>query len=138
MRRLGPARAPASRRVVVVPGFDDELDDVSQRDAFVGQDAAVRGRDLTSQHPAREKKQTRGDECRLKRYRDSEVLERLKQWRRGEATRRGVPAFVIFHDRTLEALSSRKPRDREALRGIKGIGPQKLEDFGEALLSILR
>jgi len=69
---------------------------------------------------------------------DPEVLERLKQWRRREADRRGVPAYVIFHDRTLEALSSLRPRDREALRDIKGIGPQKLEDFGEKLLSILR
>jgi ATP-dependent DNA helicase RecQ len=69
---------------------------------------------------------------------DPEVLERLKQWRRREATRRGVPAYIIFHDRTLEVLSSMRPRDRETLGGIKGIGPRKLEDFGEDLLSILR
>jgi ATP-dependent DNA helicase RecQ len=69
---------------------------------------------------------------------DPEVLERLKQWRRREATRRGVPAYIIFHDRTLEVLSSTRPRDRETLRGVKGIGPRKLEDFGEDLLSILR
>jgi ATP-dependent DNA helicase RecQ len=69
---------------------------------------------------------------------DPMLLERLKQWRRGEASRRAVPAFVIFHDTTLAALAARRPQDLDALAGVKGIGPKKLADFGEALLAILR
>jgi len=69
---------------------------------------------------------------------DPDLLERLRQWRRREAARREVPAFVIFHDRTLQALAARKPRDRNELAGIEGIGPKKLADFGDDLLSILR
>jgi len=69
---------------------------------------------------------------------DPELLERLKQWRRSEASRRGVPAYVIFHDATLEALAARRPQDLEAMAGVKGIGPKKIADYGDTLLAILR
>ncbi len=68
---------------------------------------------------------------------DPELLGRLKAWRTDEARRRGLPAYVIFHDRTLRAVAAAKPRDREGLRGIAGIGPAKLEAYGETLLRLL-
>jgi ATP-dependent DNA helicase RecQ len=68
---------------------------------------------------------------------DSELLGRLKSWRSEEARRQGMPPYVIFHDRTLEALAAAQPRDREALRQVHGIGPAKLDAYGEALLRLL-
>ena len=68
---------------------------------------------------------------------DAEVLARLKGWRLDEAKRKGMPPYVIFHDSTLEALAAAQPRDREALRQVRGIGPAKLEAYGEALLRLL-
>ena len=67
---------------------------------------------------------------------DSELLGRLKAWRTDEARRRGVPAYVILHDRTLAAFAAARPRDRATLLGIPGIGPAKLEAYGEALLRL--
>ena len=68
---------------------------------------------------------------------DPTLLERLKTWRREEARRKGLPSYVIFHDRTLEELAATHPRDHEALRRVRGIGPAKLEAYGEALLALL-
>jgi superfamily II DNA helicase RecQ len=68
---------------------------------------------------------------------DPALLARLKSWRSEEARRRGMPPYVIFHDRTLEALAAVQPRDREALRRVRGIGPAKLETYGDALLELL-
>jgi ATP-dependent DNA helicase RecQ len=68
---------------------------------------------------------------------DPELLARLKGWRSDEARRQGMPPYVIFHDRTLEALAAVQPRDREALRQVHGIGPAKLEAYGELLLRLL-
>jgi len=48
-----------------------------------------------------------------------------------------MPPYVIFHDRTLEALAASPPQDRESLRRVPGIGPAKLEAYGEALLRLL-
>jgi ATP-dependent DNA helicase RecQ len=68
---------------------------------------------------------------------DPEILARLKQWRTEEARRQGMPPYVIFHDRTLVALAAAQPRDRDALRRVRGIGPAKLETYGEVLLKLL-
>jgi superfamily II DNA helicase RecQ len=66
------------------------------------------------------------------------VLERLKAWRRDEARRQSKPSYVIFHDSTLEALAAAQPRDREALRRVRGIGPAKLDAYADALLALLQ
>jgi ATP-dependent DNA helicase RecQ len=68
---------------------------------------------------------------------DPTVLARLKDWRREEARRQGKPSYVIFHDSTLEALAAASPRDKTELQRIRGIGPGKLEAYGDALLQLL-
>jgi ATP-dependent DNA helicase RecQ len=67
---------------------------------------------------------------------DPALLARLKSWRRDEAKRQGMPPYVIFHDSTLEALAAARPRDRADLQRVRGIGPAKLEAYGEALLRL--
>ena len=68
---------------------------------------------------------------------DLELLGRLKSWRTEEARRRRVPAYVVFADRTLEALAAARPASEAGLLAVKGIGPAKLETYGEALLRLL-
>ena len=68
---------------------------------------------------------------------DADLLRRLKTWRAAEARRRGVPAYVVFHDSTLEALAVVRPRDRGALLSVRGIGPAKVETYGRDLLKLL-
>ena len=68
---------------------------------------------------------------------DPELLARLKQWRTEEARRQGMPPYVVFHDRTLVAVAAARPADRDALRHVPGIGPAKLERYGDALLALL-
>ncbi|HEU5040793.1 MAG TPA: ATP-dependent DNA helicase RecQ [Gemmatimonadales bacterium] len=68
---------------------------------------------------------------------DEGLLGRLKGWRTEEAKRRGVPPYVIFHDRTLVALAARRPTRMDELEAVKGVGPAKLATYGEALLRLL-
>ena len=48
-----------------------------------------------------------------------------------------MPAFVIFNDRTLDAIAAEKPADKEGLLAVPGIGPSKAKDFGEDMLGIV-
>ena len=68
---------------------------------------------------------------------DPALLGVLRDWRREESARRGVPAYVVLHDRTLEALAAGRPASLDALSEITGIGPAKLAAYGPALLSLL-
>jgi ATP-dependent DNA helicase RecQ len=69
---------------------------------------------------------------------DPELLVRLKEWRRREASERRVPPYLVFHDKVLEAIVAARPRTLEDLRGVFGFGPAKLEAYGEAILDVLR
>jgi ATP-dependent DNA helicase RecQ len=65
------------------------------------------------------------------------VLLRLKEWRRAEASTRGIPAYTVFHDTTLASLAALRPRSLDALARVSGVGPAKLERYGSSLLEIL-
>ena len=62
----------------------------------------------------------------------------LRETRAQLAKEQGVPAYVIFHDATLYAMLRERPRDREALATISGVGARKLERYGARFLAVLR
>jgi len=70
--------------------------------------------------------------------RDSPLFEELKQLRRSLADERDVPAYVVFSDATLLAMVERRPTTGAELLSISGVGPKKLETFGEAFLDVIR
>lgn len=62
----------------------------------------------------------------------------LKAVRRTLADARGVPAYLVFSDQVLLDMVVQHPTDAQGLLAISGIGPTKLERFGEAFLTVLR
>ena len=68
----------------------------------------------------------------------SNLLSALRAWRTSMARERKVPAYVIFHDATLEGIASSRPKSQDQLRAVAGIGDKKLERYGDALLSLIR
>jgi len=68
---------------------------------------------------------------------DPKVLAELVAWRKTLARASGVPAQVIFHDATLAAVAEAKPVDRAALMALPGLGPLKVERYGEELLAVV-
>ena len=60
------------------------------------------------------------------------AFERFRAWRIQRAN--GKPAYTVLSDETLRALSIGLPADEASLARIRGIGPMKLETFGEELL----
>jgi ATP-dependent DNA helicase RecQ len=69
---------------------------------------------------------------------DPARLERLRRWRLEVSRRDAVPAFVVFHDRTLAALAAASPRTVADLAEVPGVGPAKLERYGADLFDLLR
>jgi DNA helicase II / ATP-dependent DNA helicase PcrA len=68
---------------------------------------------------------------------DKELFERLREWRLRRASAQKVPAYVVFTDATLTALAERRPRAAEELTAIAGIGPRKLNMYGEDVLALV-
>ena len=64
-------------------------------------------------------------------------LAKLKAWRAETARARNVPAYVVFHDATLEDMARVAPGTYLALGAIGGVGARKLEAYGEEILQLL-
>ncbi|MGW9414377.1 ATP-dependent DNA helicase UvrD2 [Arthrobacter cupressi] len=68
---------------------------------------------------------------------EEQTFEALRQWRKDEASSAEVPAFVVFTDATLTAIAEARPASLEELATLAGVGPSKLEKYGEAVLAVL-
>ena len=64
------------------------------------------------------------------------LAARIREWRAAEARRLRVPAYVVLHDRTVNALAKARPGNPKQLLAIDGMGPAKVEKFGEAILEL--
>ena len=69
---------------------------------------------------------------------DAELFAKLKALRGTIAREEQVPAYVIFPDRTLAEIAARRPRTLGALHDVRGVGPAKLEKYGERFLALVR
>jgi DNA helicase-2/ATP-dependent DNA helicase PcrA len=64
----------------------------------------------------------------------ADAFERLRAWRAERAA--GKPAYTVFADRTLREIAARLPTTEVALRSITGVGPAKLDAYGDELLAL--
>jgi ATP-dependent DNA helicase RecQ len=69
---------------------------------------------------------------------DAELFASLRTLRGQIARDEKVPAYVVFPDRTLAEMAVRRPRSLGALADIRGVGPAKLEKYGERFLDAIR
>jgi ATP-dependent DNA helicase RecQ len=68
---------------------------------------------------------------------DTDLFEILRTVRTEEAKQRGVPAYIIFGDKTLRELAHHKPTTESAFLAINGVGEKKLEQFGELFMNAI-
>ena len=70
--------------------------------------------------------------------RDLDLLAELKKKRLSLAKERGVPAYVIFPDKTLADMAHKRPSNLEEFAEVKGVGKSKLQQFGEIFINVMR
>ena len=64
-------------------------------------------------------------------------FDALKAWRLTRAREDDVPAYLVFHNTTLEEIAARRPQSLDELASVPGVGPAKLERYGEGVLAAL-
>ena len=68
---------------------------------------------------------------------DEELFEALRIKRSEMASELGVPAYIIFSDKTLKHLANDKPYDKASMLEVNGVGEKKFEQFGEEFLGVI-
>ena len=66
-----------------------------------------------------------------------ELFEQLRTKRRELSEAEHVPAFVVFHDKTLREMATRLPQSVEAFGQISGVGPVKVEKYADVFLPLI-
>jgi len=65
------------------------------------------------------------------------LFDRLRDWRRARAAELGQPAYCVFTDATLSAISRARPARGTELAGLPGVGATKLDKFGAEVLALV-
>lgn len=68
---------------------------------------------------------------------DAALLERLRGWRLDRAREDSVPAYVVAPNTSLVELALRRPQTATELAQITGLGPARVEKYGEEILAVL-
>jgi len=69
---------------------------------------------------------------------DATLVASLRGLRGTIARTEQLPAYCVFKDRTLIEMAVRRPPSLEALAALSGVGPAKLEKYGERFLALIR
>src|SRR4029453_9459514 len=67
-----------------------------------------------------------------------ELFNRLRALRKRLADEEGVPAYIVFSDAVLRQMAAAAPKSRDGLLALSGVGPVKLERYGDVFLELLR
>ena len=68
---------------------------------------------------------------------DDGIFEQLRAWRAETAREDQVPAYIVFSDATLMAIAEAMPADERELLGVSGVGPVKVDKYGDRVLAII-
>jgi ATP-dependent DNA helicase RecQ len=68
---------------------------------------------------------------------DEGLFDALRLLRAKIARDKSVPAYLIFSDKALKDMASKKPRDREAFAGIYGVGEAKLKEYADTFIEAI-
>ena len=91
----------------------------------------------TEPAPKQARRRTPDDAPEASTLSEARLREQLKTWRSATAKAAGVPAYVVFNDATLYQIAALRPQNDDDLLSISGIGPVKLERYGDDILAIV-
>lgn len=69
---------------------------------------------------------------------DEGLYDLLAEKRTELATEKGIPRFYIFSNATLEHMAYLKPEDEDSMLDVKGVGEQKLQNYGQAFIEVIK
>ncbi|WP_295729082.1 DNA helicase RecQ [uncultured Limosilactobacillus sp.] len=69
---------------------------------------------------------------------DRELFAKLRVKRWELAQKQGVPAFMIFSDRTLHDMARKRPQSLTEMLDVAGVGQRKLDQYGQAMLNVIQ
>jgi len=122
------------RRKFLLRYFNEEYQAVSCHNC----DKCVAPAPLLPPTPAMRKSTTKENTDIVSSDFNPTLFEILRQVRTAEATRLKVPPYIVFGDKTLRDMASKRPVTDESFLTIHGVGEKKLAKFGALFMEAIR
>lgn len=87
---------------------------------------------------AKTSKRGRVDYREILSEQDFALFARLRDLRKSLAQREAVPPYAIFTNEQLAAIATERPTNAKGLSAIAGVGPARVDKYGDAVLEIVR
>ena len=125
---------------LVGQGYLDKYGEYNQLAITEKGRAALKGESTPRLLKPAEKKKTRVSKPISESWEgvDAGLFEELRTFRKQEAREKGIPPFVVFGDATLRELARIRPSTPKILMTVKGIGAKKRQQYGRAVLTIIK
>ena len=68
---------------------------------------------------------------------DGALFSKLRELRASLSLELGIPAYLVFSDKSLKEMAKEKPVDEQGMLEINGVGKKKFEQYGEAFLKVI-
>eukprot|EP01047_Picozoa_sp_COSAG01_P033651 COSAG01_NODE_2485_length_7594_cov_36.632021_6_plen_563_part_00 len=68
---------------------------------------------------------------------DVDLFDALREKRKYLAQKKGVPPYVIFHDKTLQEMAAHQPKSKAELLSLSGVGEKKVQQYGALFLEVI-
>lgn len=92
--------------------------------------AAVKKKDIARRHTEKKEKEWAGV--------DQDLFQALRKKRAQIAAQKGVPAFIIFGDKSLRDMAFIKPQAPQAFAAVFGVGEMKLRLYGDIFIEVIK
>ena len=66
------------------------------------------------------------------------IYARLREWRNAEAKRQEISRFIVASNAALAEIARRVPYTLDDLAAVRGMGPARLQKYGEKILDVVR
>ncbi|TVP57467.1 MAG: ATP-dependent DNA helicase RecQ [Gemmatimonadales bacterium] len=134
------------RHRAILHHFDEAMDACGEScDICTGESVAERAAAVPRRSPSRPASSPASRPTPSARRRDPSLseadealFEELRELRLELARAQGVPAYIVFSDQVLREMATRRPATDAELLDVAGVGPVKLERYGQAFLSVLQ
>ncbi len=134
VRLFNLAESTRCRHQSLAAYFDEQIDRCgSSCDACLGRDLGALLGFATGTKAAR----AAGAKVHIDAEPDGELFDTLRTLRKAIADAEHVPAYIVFSDAVLRAMAASRPTTERDLLAISGVGPVKLERYGDRFLELL-
>jgi len=99
--------------------------------------AKLESGDVQTDSPGTDRDRDEGRAQGIETEIDTELVDRLRRWRRKTSAAMGIPAYRVLTNATIDRIAEMKPSSPAELEAVSGVGPATLQQYGADIIELI-